>query len=97
MDNSVEKTRMKFKQDSLSGAVEEMSVDWRGRICNSKHGGMAAAVFVLGLSLSPSSSSSSSSTSSSSSHPPSKCVFLYVIVINIIKIPHYIINLVCIL
>ncbi|KAJ6762245.1 PROTEIN NRT1/ PTR FAMILY 4.3 [Salix koriyanagi] len=49
MDPSVEKTRMKFKQDSLSGAVEEMSVDWRGRICSSKHGGMAAAVFVLGL------------------------------------------------
>jgi hypothetical protein len=52
MDNSVEKTRMKFKQDSLSGAVEETSVDWRGRICKSKHGGMAAAVFVLGFSLS---------------------------------------------
>jgi len=48
----VEKTRMKFKQDSLSGAVEETSVDWRGRICKSKHGGMAAAVFVLGFSLS---------------------------------------------
>jgi hypothetical protein len=43
---------MKFKQDSLSGAVEETSVDWRGRICKSKHGGMAAAVFVLGFSLS---------------------------------------------
>jgi hypothetical protein len=43
---------MKFKQDSLSGGVEETSVDWRGRICKSKHGGMAAAVFVLGFSLS---------------------------------------------
>jgi len=59
MDNSVEKTRMKFKQDSLSGAVEETSVDWRGRICKSKHGGMAAAVFVLGFSLSLSLSLSS--------------------------------------
>ncbi|CAK7350031.1 unnamed protein product [Dovyalis caffra] len=49
MDNSVEKTRMKFEGDSLSGAVEEMSVDWRGRPCKHKHGGMAAAVFVLGL------------------------------------------------
>lgn len=51
----MEKTRMKFKQDSLSGAVEETSVDWRGRICKSKHGGMAAAVFVLGFFLSLSS------------------------------------------
>lgn len=31
--------------------VEDMSVDWRGRPCKpTKHGGMRAAVFVLGLS-----------------------------------------------
>lgn len=34
-------------------AVEDISVDWRGRPSKStKHGGMKAAVFVLGLSLS---------------------------------------------
>ncbi|WRX30688.1 Proton-dependent oligopeptide transporter family - like 10 [Theobroma cacao] len=40
---------MKFKGDSMSG-VMELSVDWRGRPCKAnKHGGMTAAVFVLGL------------------------------------------------
>ncbi|KAK6940381.1 Proton-dependent oligopeptide transporter family [Dillenia turbinata] len=40
-----------LKGDSISaGCVEEMSVDWRGRPCKpNKHGGMTAAVFVLGL------------------------------------------------
>lgn len=34
-------------------AVEDISVDWRGRPSKStKHGAMKAAVFVLGLSLS---------------------------------------------
>jgi hypothetical protein len=76
----VEKTRMKFKQDSLSGAVEETSVDWRGRICKSKHGGMAAAVFVLGFSL----SLSLSPLFLPPSHPPFKCVFLciYMYLVN---------------
>ncbi|KAJ8769985.1 hypothetical protein K2173_009067 [Erythroxylum novogranatense] len=42
---------MKFTGDSLPvAAVEELSVDWRGRPCqNHKHGGMTAAIFVLGL------------------------------------------------
>lgn len=35
--------------------VDETSVDWRGRPCKpNKHGGMSAAIFVLGLLLSPS-------------------------------------------
>lgn len=46
---------MKLRGDSMSEAevvVEDMSVDWRGRPCKpTKHGGMRAAVFVLGLSL----------------------------------------------
>lgn len=46
---------MKLRRDSKSeGAVvdsEDMSVDWRGRPCKpTNHGGMRAAVFVLGLS-----------------------------------------------
>ncbi|XP_021812908.1 protein NRT1/ PTR FAMILY 4.4-like [Prunus avium] len=44
---------MKLRGDSMSEAeavVEDMSVDWRGRPCKpTKHGGMRAAVFVLGL------------------------------------------------
>ncbi|KAK9271164.1 hypothetical protein L1049_026753 [Liquidambar formosana] len=48
----VEKTRNKLKGESMSGSVvvQETSVNWRGRPCQSnKHGGMRAAVFVLGL------------------------------------------------
>ena len=46
---------MKFNGDSMSGVVEEVSVDWRGRPCKAqKHGGMTSAVFVLGLYLSSS-------------------------------------------
>lgn len=34
-----------------SESLHHMSVDWRGRPCKpNKHGGMTAAVFVLGLS-----------------------------------------------
>ncbi|XP_059631048.1 protein NRT1/ PTR FAMILY 4.4-like [Cornus florida] len=45
-----EGTRKDFKVESVSSCVEEISVDWRGRPCKpSKHGGMTAAVFVLGL------------------------------------------------
>lgn len=53
--DSVEKTRRKLKGDpnNLSESFEEISVDWRGRPCKlNKHGGMASAIFVLGLSLS---------------------------------------------
>ncbi|XP_058089990.1 protein NRT1/ PTR FAMILY 4.3 [Magnolia sinica] len=42
-------TRQNSKADSNSAAVE-VSVDWRGRTCKTnKHGGMRAAVFVLGI------------------------------------------------
>ncbi|GMI69555.1 NRT1/ PTR family 4.4 [Hibiscus trionum] len=41
---------MKLKGDSMSGFMEEVSVDCKGRPCRAnKHGGMTAAVFVLGL------------------------------------------------
>lgn len=42
---------MNFKGESMPAtAVEKTSVDWRGRPCKpNKHGGMKAAVFVLGL------------------------------------------------
>ncbi|PRQ22366.1 putative proton-dependent oligopeptide transporter family, major facilitator superfamily [Rosa chinensis] len=46
---------MKLRGDSMSiseaaDAVGDISVDWRGRPCKpTKHGGMKAAVFVLGL------------------------------------------------
>lgn len=79
----MEKTRMKFKQDSLSGAVEETYVDWRGRICKSKHGGMAAAVFVLGFSL------SLSLLSLFPSHPPFKCVFLCIFMYLVNSYTHH--------
>ena len=37
---------------SVSMPMEDLVVDWRGRPCNPpKHGGMKAAVFVLGFSL----------------------------------------------
>ncbi|XP_010930551.2 protein NRT1/ PTR FAMILY 4.4 [Elaeis guineensis] len=40
-------TRQNFKGDSV---LAEVSVDWRGKPCKpSKHGGMKAAVFVLGI------------------------------------------------
>lgn len=46
--DSNKKTGKKFDGESMS--VEEKYVDWRGRPCQaSKHGGMTAAVFVLGL------------------------------------------------
>ena len=50
----MEKTKMNSRGDAISTtAGEDMSVDWKGRPCKpSKHGGMTAAVFVLGLSLS---------------------------------------------
>ncbi|XP_044475510.1 protein NRT1/ PTR FAMILY 4.4-like [Mangifera indica] len=50
--DSVEKTRRKLNGDSnnMSENFDEICVDWRGRPCkNHKHGGMASAVFVLGL------------------------------------------------
>ncbi|XP_040931161.1 protein NRT1/ PTR FAMILY 4.4 [Gossypium hirsutum] len=34
----------------MFGSMEEVSVDWRGKPCKAnKHGGMSAAIFVLGL------------------------------------------------
>ncbi|KAJ8629498.1 hypothetical protein MRB53_022821 [Persea americana] len=46
MDNQ---TRQNFKEEHMMSDVE-VSVDWRGRACKpNKHGGMRAAVFVLGL------------------------------------------------
>lgn len=53
-DRVVEKTNINFKGESMPAFMgEDTSVDWRGRPCKSnKHGGMSAAVFVLGLSLS---------------------------------------------
>lgn len=55
MADRVEKIKMNFRGDTMPSTVvvEEMSVDWRGKPCKSNnHGGMKAAVFVLGLSLS---------------------------------------------
>ncbi|KAJ9676416.1 hypothetical protein PVL29_025103 [Vitis rotundifolia] len=47
--DGMEKTRRKLKGESMTMSVET-SVDWRGRPCKAnKHGGMAAAIFVLGL------------------------------------------------
>lgn len=38
------------KGESMAAAVSEVSVDWRGRPCDPRnHGGMKAAVFVLGI------------------------------------------------
>lgn len=49
--DSVEKTRELERDSMLSLDVDETAVDWRGRPCKAnKHGGMTAAVFVLGLS-----------------------------------------------
>lgn len=49
--DSVEKTRELKRDSMLSLDVDETAVDWRGRPCKAnKHGGMTAAVFVLGLS-----------------------------------------------
>lgn len=50
-DRVVEKTNINFKGESMPAFMgENTSVDWRGRPCKSnKHGGMSAAVFVLGL------------------------------------------------
>ncbi|GLU06654.1 hypothetical protein SLE2022_236620 [Rubroshorea leprosula] len=48
----MEKTRRNLEEDLAGpGALEVMvSVDWRGRACKpNKHGGMSAAIFVLGL------------------------------------------------
>ena len=43
-------SRQGSKGDSMAAAASEVSVDWRGRPCDHlKHGGMKAAVFVLGL------------------------------------------------
>ncbi|KAH9726076.1 protein NRT1/ PTR FAMILY 4.4 [Citrus sinensis] len=48
--DSVEKTRELKRDSMLSLDVDETAVDWRGRPCKAnKHGGMTAAVFVLGL------------------------------------------------
>ncbi|XP_058201923.1 protein NRT1/ PTR FAMILY 4.4-like isoform X1 [Rhododendron vialii] len=45
-----EETGNKLKGEYVSGCVEEISVDWRGRPCKpNKHGGMTSAAFVLGL------------------------------------------------
>ncbi|KAA8544542.1 hypothetical protein F0562_022599 [Nyssa sinensis] len=45
-----EGTRKNFNKESVSGCVEKISVDWRGRPCKpNTHGGMTAAIFVLGL------------------------------------------------
>ncbi|CAL4994243.1 unnamed protein product [Urochloa decumbens] len=43
-------SRQGSKGDSMAAAASEVSVDWRGRPCDThKHGGMKAAVFVLGI------------------------------------------------
>ncbi|XP_025828026.1 uncharacterized protein LOC112903036 isoform X2 [Panicum hallii] len=43
-------SRKGSKGDSMAAAASEVSVDWRGRPCDHrKHGGMKAAVFVLGI------------------------------------------------
>ena len=48
MGDALEKTKTKSKE--INSMSEDTSVDWRGRPCTSdKHGGMAAAAFVLGL------------------------------------------------
>ncbi|GLT77152.1 hypothetical protein SLA2020_487640 [Shorea laevis] len=48
--NDVEKEGRKVGEDPISGAPEDVSVDWRGRPCKpNKHGGLSAAIFVLGL------------------------------------------------
>jgi hypothetical protein len=54
MADRVEKTNINLKGESMPAFMgENASIDWRGRPCKSnKHGGMTAAVFVLGLSLS---------------------------------------------
>jgi len=45
-----QETGNKLKGEYVSGCVEEISVDWRGRPCKpNKHGGMTSAAFVLGL------------------------------------------------
>ncbi|KAL6315419.1 hypothetical protein AAG906_000533 [Vitis piasezkii] len=47
--DGMEKTRRKLKGESMTMSVKT-SVDWRGRPCKAnKHGGMTAAIFVLGL------------------------------------------------
>lgn len=54
MVERVEKTKKGDAIDMPNESVlmEETSVDWRGRPCKpNKHGGMTAAVFVLGLLL----------------------------------------------
>lgn len=54
MVERVEKTKTgdAIYMPNESVLVEETSVDWRGRPCKpNKHGGMTAAVFVLGLLL----------------------------------------------
>lgn len=49
--DGMEKTKRELKADSMTLSVETC-VDWRGRACKAnKHGGMTAAIFVLGLSL----------------------------------------------
>ncbi|RLM59125.1 protein NRT1/ PTR FAMILY 4.4-like [Panicum miliaceum] len=43
-------SRQGSKGDSMAAAASEVSIDWRGRPCDHrKHGGMKAAVFVLGI------------------------------------------------
>ncbi|XP_062182612.1 protein NRT1/ PTR FAMILY 4.4-like [Phragmites australis] len=43
-------SRQGSKGDSMAASAAEVSVDWRGRPCDPrKHGGMKAAVFVLGI------------------------------------------------
>lgn len=42
-------SRQGSKGDAMAAAAAAVSVDWRGRTCDPvKHGGMKAAVFVLG-------------------------------------------------
>lgn len=58
---------------SVSMPMEDLGVDWRGRPCKPhKHGGMKAAIFVLGLTL-----------ISSSLHTYRCHVFIYIVGLNI--------------
>lgn len=39
-----------IKEEAIYSSVEEICLDWRGRVCEAnKHGGKSAAIFVLGL------------------------------------------------
>jgi hypothetical protein len=83
MADRVEKTNINLKGESMPAFMgENASIDWRGRPCKSnKHGGMTAAVFVLGLSLSLSLSSSLSSSYGLSKNIHAYCSPLFLLTV----------------